>query len=96
MEWVWIALIGLPILGAIGAAVAMASNQNAFASLGNVQGKTLAEIVSVVGEPNSASVADEGGTLYQWIKTSSAGGYHYAMLFDAEGRCVGYTHQFTT
>jgi hypothetical protein len=53
---------------------------NKFRSLGDMHGKTLQEIVAVVGDP--ISTADMGGdkTLYQW----AASGFHIALLFSGQ------------
>lgn len=59
-----------------------------FVSLGTLQGKTLAEITAVCGQPSSVSITATG-TLRQWIAT----GYHIALLFDKDDMCVGITHE---
>lgn len=92
MEWLWI-LIAVPIIALIGGALSTGMKANAFTAMGNIQGKTLAEITSAVGQPNSISAAPDGGTLYQWMGVNGGSGYHYAILFDAEGKAVGFTHQ---
>lgn len=53
-----------------------------FGSLGNMTGKSKAEIISVVGRPQSISSMGNGQTLLQWQQTSSANAYHIAILFD--------------
>jgi hypothetical protein len=59
--------------------------------MGEVRGRTLDEVVGFVGPATSISqIAD--GQLYQWIHTSSVGGFHIAMLFK-DGICLGITHQ---
>lgn len=68
--------------------------QNRFVRLGDIRGRTVAEIVKAVGKPTSVS-STATGQLYQWIKTGLFGSYHYAIAFDQEGRAIGYTHQFT-
>lgn len=63
--------------------------------LGNIRGTPIAEIVKRVGPPTSIS-STVNGQLYQWIKTSAFfGSYHYAISVDAEGKAIGYTHQFS-
>ena len=63
-----------------------------FLSLGNMAGRTAAEIIAVVGQPSSVSSMAFGQTLMQW----QAAGCHMALLFAANGRFVNVTHQFTT
>ena len=63
-----------------------------FAELGNIRGKPIEDIVAAVGPANSISSAADG-MLYQWQKFSAAGGAHYAILVDSEGKAIGYTHQ---
>jgi len=55
-----------------------------FQSLGNVIGKTLDEIVAVVGPPNARAGLAHNEILYQWQAT----GYHVAIVFDAHHRVV--------
>jgi hypothetical protein len=61
-----------------------------FLSLGDMTGKTANEIVATVGPPTSISSLSEGQELWQW----QAIGCHMALLFDAEGRFIGISHQF--
>ena len=60
-----------------------------FASLGDMSGKTYAEIKSVVGTENSVSyTTDVDGkviTIRQWIST----GYHIVLLFDCNDNFIG-------
>lgn len=72
--------------------LAFSSKANKFVQFGNVRGKTLEEIVKIVGQPTSMSSIGFNQVLYQWINVSSSGSYHYAMSF-MDGKCVGYTHQ---
>lgn len=58
-----------------------------FVKLGNLQGKSYDEIVAACSNPNSVSAA-QGGKLCQWMAT----GYHIALLFDADNKCLGITH----
>lgn len=60
-----------------------------FKSLGDMTGKTVDEITSVVGPPTSRSAMPHGKMLLQWQAT----GYHVAMMFSAEGRMLGITHE---
>ena len=60
-----------------------------FKSLGDMTGKTVDEITSVVGPPTSRSAMAHGQMLFQWQAT----GYHIAMMFSAEGRMLGITHE---
>lgn len=56
-----------------------------FVSLGDLRGKTLDEIVSVVGEPNATTALGNGQVLKQWQAT----GYLIALLFDEKNICLG-------
>ena len=94
MTFVWI-LIGVAVIGALAAGIALAGGENNFARLGDVTGKTPDEITAVVGPATSISAVGPGQVLYQWIKTNQAGGYHYALLFE-DGLCVGFTHQHSS
>jgi hypothetical protein len=60
-----------------------------FKALGDMTGKTENEIIGGVGPPTSRSAMAHGQTLLQWQAT----GYHVALLFDAEGRMLGITHE---
>lgn len=60
-----------------------------FKALGDMTGKTVDEIVAGVGSPTSRSAMAHGQVLLQWQAT----GYHVALLFNAEGRMVGITHE---
>jgi hypothetical protein len=55
-----------------------------FQSLGDMTGKTLNEIVAVVGPPNARAVMAHNQILYQWHAT----GYHIAILFGADQTVV--------
>ncbi len=84
--------ICLLAFGSVFGAVSVLMKKNGFAQLGNINGMHRNIIVGKVGQPNSVS-ATATGTLLQWTKVSSVGGYHYAILFDREDKAVGYTHQ---
>jgi hypothetical protein len=60
-----------------------------FKALGDMTGKTVDEIIAGVGPPTSRSAMAHGKVLLQWQAT----GYHVALLFSAEGRMVGITHE---
>ncbi len=60
-----------------------------FKALGDMTGKTVDEIIAGVGSPTSRSAMAHGQVLLQWQAT----GYHVALLFKAEGRMVGITHE---
>jgi hypothetical protein len=55
-----------------------------FQSLGDMTGKTLSQIVSIVGPPNARSFMAHSQVLYQWHAT----GYHIALLFDANEKMI--------
>lgn len=87
--YIWV----LPIIGglifyAITAVVVRAPGialQRKFINLGTLTGKTLKEIQSACGSPNSISVNEEGVKIYQWMAT----GYHIVLLFDENDVCLG-------
>ena len=92
MAWVWIVLIGLvagPIIGGL-----FHTNRvvNKFAGLGDIVGTPVQQIIARVGPPTSISAMPDG-TLYQRQKIIGASGYYYAILVDAHGNAVGFTHQ---
>jgi hypothetical protein len=59
-----------------------------FKSLGDMSGKTLDDVVSVVGPPSSGSSVAFGHTLLQWQET----GCHVALLFDRNNQFVSVRH----
>ena len=59
-----------------------------FQSLGDMSGKTLDDVVSVVGPPSSGSSIAFGHTLLQWQAT----GCHVALLFDRNNQFVSVRH----
>lgn len=61
-----------------------------FISLGDMTGKTVDEIIAVVGNPSSYSSMAGGQTLVQWQAT----GCHMALLFGHDGKVVKITHQY--
>jgi uncharacterized OB-fold protein len=58
-----------------------------FASLGTLKGKTIKQIIKVVGPPTSTNTHADGSQLLQW----SARGYHVELLFDANRICQAET-----
>lgn len=54
-------------------------------ALGNVTRHTYDEVVSVLGPPNALSSVGSGIELAQWM----SGGYHVAMSFGPDGKCLG-------
>jgi hypothetical protein len=60
-----------------------------FRALGTLKGKSRREIVKAVGEPAIETALPDGRTLLQWRST----GYHIALVFEPNGRCVGVTHE---
>ncbi len=60
-----------------------------FVALGSLKGRTRNEIVKAVGEPASGRPLPDGRALLQWRAT----GYHIALVFEANGRCFGVTHE---
>jgi hypothetical protein len=61
-----------------------------FMALGTLKGMTRREIVKAVGQPGTETQLPDGRTLLQWRAT----GYHIALVFEANGRCVGVTHEY--
>jgi hypothetical protein len=61
-----------------------------FLVLGNISGKTVEEIIAVVGPPSSITSMAFGQTLMQWQAT----GCHMALLFGPDGRFVKITHEY--
>ena len=62
-----------------------------FIALGDMTGKTAAEITATVGvEPTSISSMAHGMTLLQWQAT----GCHMALLFGPDGKLVKITHEY--
>lgn len=64
--------------------------QRKFAKANPLAGKTYAEVIAAVGEPQSRSVTADGGRLMQWQAT----GYHVALRFGPDEVCLGVTHEF--
>ena len=60
-----------------------------FVALGSLKGRTRREIVQAVGEASQETPLPDGRTLLQWRAT----GYHIALVFAANGRCDGVTHE---
>lgn len=60
-----------------------------FVALGGLKGRTRKEIVRAVGEPAIVTPLPDARSLLQWRAT----GYHIALLFAKDGRCVGITHE---
>jgi hypothetical protein len=92
MEIVMALIGGLVLFAVISTLVKAPGNvlQQKFRGLGQLPGKTKAEIIAAVGPPNSVSAAANGKTLLQWIIP----GYHVALLFEGEA-CLGITHEFS-
>ena len=101
-------LYALVIIIALIAGIANAINRpsgSKFSSLGELRGKTLAEVIGAVGLPTSYSTSKPQTILVQWITT----GFHIALLFEYRGQnpdwgdidnhraeyiCLGVTHQY--
>lgn len=62
---------------------------NRFLSLGDMAGKSAAEIIKAVGQPSSISSLGEN-TLLQWQST----GCHMALLFDDKEQFIKIMHQY--
>ncbi len=61
---------------------------NRFVQIGNIEGRTLDEIIAVVGEPSSRSAQPFEQVLCQWMLPP----LHAALIFDFNGVCGGFTH----
>jgi hypothetical protein len=86
--WMMLLVIGLPVLFAFAAAMQSQGLQSKFANLGVLKGRTKAEIVAAVGEPNSVSALAHGQQILQW----TIPGYHIALIF-TEDICDGVSHE---
>ena len=53
--------------------------------LGNVTQHSYDTVVAKLGKPNAISSMPRGQTLAQWASR----GYHVAMSFDQDGKCLG-------
>lgn len=60
-----------------------------FVALGSLKGRTRKEIEKAVGPASQETALPDGRILLQWRAT----GYHIALLFEKNGRCVGVTHE---
>ena len=80
-------IIGLAIATFISYAISSASANNMldkFKSLGTLTGKSLYEIINVVGQPIDISIMNDGSELYQWMSNSQSSGgsqYHISLIF---------------
>lgn len=96
MEYIWIVVGGIvlaTIIGAVTAGSKVSSLQRSFASMGDMTGKTKADVIRQVGPPQTISALPEGGSLLQWQIINQAGGYHIAIAFDADEKFIGITHE---
>ena len=66
-----------------------ASLNQKFHSLGDMRGRTMEDIIAVVGPPNSRSTVGNGRVICQWIQS----GYHIALIF-TDDICDGISHEF--
>jgi hypothetical protein len=85
-------ILFLSLLSRAGSAGTLKKQRRAFAALGNVVGKSKNDITASVGPPTSISAVAPNQQLLQWIITTSAGGYHVALLFEND-TCLGITHE---
>jgi hypothetical protein len=60
-----------------------------FVALGSLKGRTRREIEKAAGPAAQETALPDGRTLLQWRAT----GYHIALVFGKDGRCVGVTHE---
>lgn len=89
-----IAILAILIGGVMLAVVLSGSGsrqlQQRFIEMGELQGKTLDEILIKVGQPNLMTAAQDG-KIYQWKRPK----YRIALLFDKNNICKGVTHEMT-
>ena len=60
-----------------------------FRALGSLKGRSRKEIEKAVGPAAQETELPDGRILLQWRAT----GYHIAIVFEKDGRCVGVTHE---
>jgi hypothetical protein len=60
-----------------------------FIALGSLTGRSRRDVERAVGPAAQATALPDGRTLLQWRAT----GYHIALVFEPDGRCVGVTHE---
>jgi hypothetical protein len=60
-----------------------------FVALGSLKGQSRKAIESKVGPAAQETPLPDGRILLQWRAT----GYHIALIFEKNGRCVGVTHE---
>ncbi len=63
--------------------------QTKFIQLGTLSGKSLSEITTKCGAPNSVSATGDGKKVCQWMAT----GYHIVLLFDENDICLGVSNE---
>ena len=90
---VGIAVVAFILAPAIGGAVHTSEFSSRFQALGDISGMEIQSIIDRVGAP-TAITAIEGGTLYQWVKNVGFNSSHYAIAVDADGKAIGFQHQF--
>ncbi len=91
-EYFWYAVIAVIVVfiaPAIGGHFSALAFQNKFADLGDVPGKTLAEITDAVGGAN-ATFAGEQGNTYVWDFQSGYSRAQISITFDENGVALGY------
>ena len=92
----WLLFLGPLVLGVllfvVMRALTMAPGrrlQARFIAMGQLAGRTKAEIVATVGEPDAQTAMAGGKCLCQWL----ASGYHIALIFNGD-ICEGVSHEF--
>ena len=90
---VFAVLFGIVLFVLVGALVRSQGDSLAqkFASLKDVKGMNIHDIIAVVGSPQAESNLANGTRIFQWHAT----GFHIALLF-AGDVCLGITHQSRT
>jgi archaellum component FlaG (FlaF/FlaG flagellin family) len=98
MTEMYLVFIGILIVGGLlGSAISQGKTNDLienFRKLGVLKGRTLEEIVAVVGEPKHWSTMSNGQYLYQWYTNASpaASSYHICLIFTGN-ICEGITSE---
>jgi hypothetical protein len=64
-----------------------------FLKAGGLAGRARSDIIGVVGRPRRVSRAPFEGVLLEWSAADEARAYIVVLMFDADGRCLGVSHE---
>lgn len=67
-----------------------------FRDAGRLSGRSREYIIAVVGRPDSVARAPGEGVLFSWKRKAGNAAYEVVLMFDAEGRCLGISHEVDT